>query len=247
MSLRAARSEGRELPAISARFDDMSLADAACVRDVNLRWRLARGDDLAGVKARTDPARIAAGAFGWLTASTVTEDVAAFGGGGDASLEVKVAAVLGRELRRPVRASEVLAAVSGWRAVLECVRPRVRSSRAIDDVADDLGTHRLLLGDTVAWIPAGVRLTGRATMEPPCAERPIPQDEVLQTVCSLADAALARTPALPAGALLVSPPARPPLAQHELPAELLAVVSCGDAGHTAFAPSFTPLLVRSRS
>jgi 2-keto-4-pentenoate hydratase len=155
--LRAA-GDRRAIEPLSEWHRELTCADAGRVRDMVLACRLAAGERLIGAKVSLGPTARAAhrgggGArprLGWLT------DAMLLPGGEVAAghliaprVEPKLAFLVARTLRRPIATvSDLLAATYRVFPCLEVVDSRYGRDHPgpADDIADNCGTGRLLLG-----------------------------------------------------------------------------------------------------
>jgi 2-keto-4-pentenoate hydratase len=157
--LRAA-FDRRAIEPLSEWRRELTRADAGRVRDMVLACRLAAGERLIGAKVSLGPASLAhhrgGGAqprLGWLTdAMLLPSGVVAAGELIAPRVEPKVAFLVARTLRRPIATvSDLLAATYRVFPCLEVVDSRYGRERpgAVDDIADNCGAARLLLGPGV--------------------------------------------------------------------------------------------------
>jgi 2-oxopent-4-enoate/cis-2-oxohex-4-enoate hydratase len=151
----AARA-GRPIPPPSDRHAELTVADAARIRDIVLAHRLAGGERLIGAKVIVPeawPERQPAPAVGWLTdAMVLPAGVVNVGELIRPRVEARLALALERPLRGPIRtASDLLSATVRAHIALEVVDSRYDrdSLGAADHIADNGGTARLLIGPGV--------------------------------------------------------------------------------------------------
>jgi 2-keto-4-pentenoate hydratase len=150
---------GRPIPPPSDRHPELSVEDAARIRDIGLAHRLAGGERLIGATVmppgtwpdrRLAPAQPA---LGWLTdAMLLPAGVVNVGELIRPRIEPRLALALERPLRGPIRtASDLLAATVRAHIALGVVDSRYDhdSLGATDHIADNCGVARLLIGPGV--------------------------------------------------------------------------------------------------
>jgi 2-keto-4-pentenoate hydratase len=154
--LRAALDR-RAIEPLSEWHRELTCADAGRVRDLALACRLAAGERLIGAKVSLGPTSLAAQSgsrayprLGWLTdAMLLPGDVVAPGHLIAPRVEPKLAFLIARTLRRPIATvSDLLAATYRVFPCLEVVDSRFGREHPgpADDIADNCGAGRLLLG-----------------------------------------------------------------------------------------------------
>jgi 2-keto-4-pentenoate hydratase len=214
--LRAANDRAPIEP-LSVRYPELTIDDAATIRDTAIADRVAHGERVIGAKVAL-PTRL-----GWLTSGMVHAgavlDLADLI---DPHVEPKLVLILAAPLQEPVGGlTELLAIADRVSACLEVVDSRFHSYDLIatDAIADNCGAARLIIGAD-GRPPARTELaTGAGALQiespglGPDRAALAPSSASLEALVWLANAAVGERGELQAGALLVSPSltARAPL------------------------------------
>jgi len=151
--LRAAARERRPVEPLSARYPQLTVADARRIRDSALADRLAEGEELAGAVA--SPGRAGEPRIAWITdAMVMAHGQVALGDLIDPHVEPRLALRLTRSLPDPIGSvCDLVRASQGLRLCLEVVDSRYCSGpvTAADEIADNCGTSKVFVaGETAA-------------------------------------------------------------------------------------------------
>jgi 2-keto-4-pentenoate hydratase len=206
--LRAAH-DGQPIEPLSLRYPELTVDDAAMIRDMAIANRVADGERVIGAKV-APPARL-----GWLTTGMVESgavlDLADLI---DPRVEAKLGLTLAVPLMEPVATlTELLARADRVFACLEIVDSRYSSDHlaATDVIADNCGAARLIVGEGRPP-PAVTELANDAGEleidSPPHGSRRavlVASNTPLGSLVWLANAAVSQRGELQAGALLASP------------------------------------------
>jgi 2-keto-4-pentenoate hydratase len=212
-ALLKAASERRALAPLSERFPELTLGDAAQIRDTAVVSRIAAGERLIGAKAAL--AGTGEPCLGWLTDGMRLPSGAV---AVDDLINPRVEAKIGFVVDRPLRASvgsvaDLLAVTARVVPCLEVLDARFDGAaiEPVDAIADNCAAARLLCGpgvpppDEADMLRVGVRLGGAGL---PAADR----GEIIDATLWLANRVVEEGGELEAGAMLVSPACTPAVA-----------------------------------
>lgn len=169
--LLAAEETRTTCPQLTSRWPALDVATAYAIQEETLRRRLARGEQLVGIKlgltskAKQVQMNVSTPTLAWLTsAMCLDEGILPAGVAGHPRAEPEIVFTMGHGLKGPgVTAQAALSAVAEVRAGIELLDSRYANFRftLADVVADNASSRGFVLGSTVL-VPSALDLAAEA-------------------------------------------------------------------------------------